>query len=93
MSLRDALGGIKEAQGESQQIDVEERADKPKQPSRRKQETGRATGKSASPDYERFTVYVRKDTKKAAVRKWEDTGKGGDMSDLVQSLLIKYLVT
>jgi len=52
----------------------------------------RATGKSSSPDFERLTIYVRKDTKKAATRKWEDA-TGRDMSDLVEDLLTHYLDT
>ena len=46
--------------------------------------------KRSSPDYERATIYVRKETRKAARRKWEDT-KGGDFSELVQQLLTDYL--
>ena len=52
----------------------------------------RATGKSSNPGFERLTVYVRKETKKAATRKWEDA-TGQDMSDLVEHLLSKYLNT
>ncbi len=53
---------------------------------------GRMAGKSSSPDFERLTIYVRKDTKKAAARKWEDA-TGQDMSDLVEHLLAEYLST
>jgi hypothetical protein len=52
----------------------------------------RATAKSTSQDFERLTIYVRKATKKAATRKWEDT-TGLDMSDLVEHLLGGYLNT
>lgn len=52
----------------------------------------RTTGKSSSQDFERLTIYVRKDTKKAATRKWEDA-TGQDMSDLVEHLLTAYLNT
>lgn len=52
----------------------------------------RALGKSSNQDFERLTIYVRKDTKKAATRKWEDA-TGQDMSDLVEHLLSKYLNT
>ena len=35
-------------------------------------------------------MYVRKATRKAAARKWEDAGQR-DMSSLVQTLLVQYL--
>jgi hypothetical protein len=49
-----------------------------------------ATGKSSHPEYEPVKIYVRKQTRKAAWRKWEDA-EGGDFSDLVQHLLTEYL--
>ena len=52
----------------------------------------RATAKSSNQEFERLTVYVRKDTKKTATRKWEDA-TGQDMSDLVEHLLHQYLST
>jgi hypothetical protein len=61
-------------------------------PPAEKPRAGRVPGKSANPDYERMTVYVRKDTRKAAERKWEDATHGEqDLSDLAESLLTKYL--
>jgi hypothetical protein len=50
------------------------------------------TAKSKHPDFEAKKVFVRKDTAKAAGRKWEDAG-GGDFSDLVETLLSQYLGT
>jgi hypothetical protein len=52
----------------------------------------RSMGKSSNQDFERLTIYVRKDTKKAATRKWEDA-TGHDTSDLVEHLLSQYLNT
>jgi len=52
----------------------------------------RRAGKSRNDDFERLTVYVRKDTKKEAARKWEDA-TGQDTSDLIQHLLTRYLST
>ena len=46
-------------------------------------------GKCSHPDFARVGVYVRKRTRKAAERKWEDAG-GGDLSDLVELLLSDY---
>lgn len=85
MSLKEALAGVKQGQAESE---PEQSTRKPQHPG--KTTTARAIGKSSNDDYERLTVYVLKTTKRDAGRKWEDaTGK--DMSDLVESLLTKYL--
>jgi hypothetical protein len=50
----------------------------------------RTTGKSSNPDFESVKLYVRKQTRRAAERKWQDD-TGGDLSELVEQLLIKYL--
>ena len=50
----------------------------------------RGEGKSSNADYKRLTVYVPKELRKRAERKWEDE-TGRDASDLVTHLLIKYL--
>lgn len=52
---------------------------------------GRPKGKRSDPEYERLTVLVRKDTRKAAVRLWEDLEPNRDMSELVQKLLGEWL--
>lgn len=49
------------------------------------------TAKSQHPEYAAVKVFVRKRTHKAARRKWEDQGAGGDFSDLVERLLQMYL--
>ena len=46
-------------------------------------------GKSSHEDYGSLKVYVRKETRRKAERKWEDEG-GGDLSDLVEHLLSRY---
>ncbi len=110
-SLREALAGIKEAQAEPQQIDVEDIAGKPLQPKPNLSEqiilaeakrvvTKKAVApslaaqpigaKSSNPDFMQLKVYVRKTTKRQAARKWEDEN-GGDVSDLIENLLQKYL--
>jgi len=48
------------------------------------------TAKSRHPEYNPVKVFLRKDTHKAAGRKWEDA-EGGDFSDLVEYLLQEYL--
>ena len=50
------------------------------------------TAKSRHPEYTPVKVFLRKETHKAAGRKWEDA-QGGDFSDLVEQLLQKYLGT
>lgn len=102
MSLRDAITGIKEAKTEPEQIDLEEVTGKPaQQPKpRRTRATAAAptplaapapTGaKYSNPDFMQLKVYVRRKTKTAAARKWEDAG-GRDLSDLVENLLQQYL--
>jgi hypothetical protein len=79
MSLKDAFVGMREA---------EKPTPAAKPPEARPEPVGR--GKSSNPEFERLTVYVRKRTKKLAARKWEDENDG-DMSDLVEDLLTKYL--
>jgi len=51
---------------------------------------GRPAGKRSDPDFERLTVLVRKDTRKAAARRWEDLEPSKDLSDLVQKLLDEW---
>jgi hypothetical protein len=50
------------------------------------------TGKSSHPEYEPVKIYIRRQTRKDAWRKWEDAN-GGDFSDLMQQLLEQYLST
>ena len=50
-----------------------------------------ATGaKYTDPDFMQLKVYVRRKTKTAAARKWEDSG-GRELSELVETLLNQYL--
>jgi len=90
MSLKDAFTGMKEA---TQERPSAKKAARPKALAKAKaaeSEAELATGKSSNPDFERLTVYVRKSTRKAAYRKWEDEADK-DMSELVEHLLTKYL--
>lgn len=48
------------------------------------------TAKSKHPEFEPVKIYIRKRTRTAAARKWEDAN-GGDFSDLVQELLERFL--
>jgi hypothetical protein len=46
--------------------------------------------KYTDPDFMQLKVYVRRKTKTAAARKWEDSG-GRELSELIETLLEKYL--
>lgn len=96
MSLRDALAGVKQSQTDQEQLrpeGVEAKA----RPTRLKTVStdkpsarGRVSGKSSNPDFEKVGVYVRTETRRKAERKWEDHA-GGDLSDLIETLLGKYI--
>ena len=86
MSLANAFAGIKAAREE------------PVQPAAPPVKTPRpplplqGTAKSTHPEFAAVKIYLRKETRKLAERKYEDAG-GGDFSDLVETLLGQYLRT
>lgn len=98
MSLRDALAGVKQSQTDHGQVmtseaaGTETRRPRPKTTLRTpKPPAGsRVSGKSSNPDFEKVGVYVRTETRRKAERKWEDQA-GGDLSDLIETLLSKYI--
>lgn len=95
MSLREALAGVKESQTNQEQVNsekaTESRPPRPKPMKANKRSTaGRVSGKSSNPDFEKVGVYVRTETRRKAERKWEDHA-GGDLSDLIEALLMKYI--
>jgi hypothetical protein len=92
VNLKDAFAGIREAKASAEPKPVPApRLVKPAA-------TAKAaaplpllkTGKSSHPEFEPVKIYLRKQTRKAAWRRWEDEN-GGDFSDLVQKLLEQYL--
>ena len=93
MSLRDALAGVKQSQAEQEPVTppAEAPAQEPRsKPNKaRKPKADRVYGKSSNPDFEKIGVYVRTNTRRKAERKWEDQA-GGDLSDLIETLLTKY---
>lgn len=98
MSLKDAFAGMSPARTASVD-ELPQGAQAPKRLSTgapRNAGIARAvpvkTAKSADPEFEAVKIYVRKRTRKAAWRKWEDA-EGGDFSELVQRLLDGYLKT
>jgi hypothetical protein len=52
---------------------------------------GRPPGKRSNPNFERLTVLVKKQTRKAAQRLWEDLEPGRDMSELLERLLADFV--
>lgn len=47
--------------------------------------------KSTDSDYIAMKVFVRKDLRRQAIRKWEDDGGSSDYSDLLEHLFHEYL--
>ena len=99
MNLKDAFAGIREAQApEAAKVPKAPKARSTQAPKRLSSGEPRAalplqgTAKSRHPEFEAVKVYVRRETRKRAWRRWEDAG-GGDFSDLVEMLLQKYLGT
>ena len=96
MSLRDALAGVKQSQTDQDQVRTDVTATnvqtpRPKTLRAKKPPVGsRVSGKSSNPDFEKVGVYVRTETRRKAERKWEDQA-GGDLSDLIETLLSKYI--
>lgn len=95
MSLRDALAGVKQSQAEQELVappagsEPPAQAPRPKTSRTKKAKADRVYGKSSNPDFEKIGVYVRTSTRRKAERKWEDQA-GGDLSDLIETLLTKY---
>jgi hypothetical protein len=50
-----------------------------------------ATGKKSNEDYCQTTIWIRKDTRKRVKQALLDADSGQDVSDLVESLLAKWL--
>ena len=96
MSLKDALAGVKQGQTEHEQEAGSARMESSPTQLRRtkagKPQPERRSGKSSNPEFEKVGVYVRTETRRRAERKWEDQG-GGDLSDLIESLLSQYAVS
>lgn len=52
---------------------------------------GRPPGKRSDPDFKPTTVFLRNQTKRAAVRQLEDRDDNRDLSELVEDLLSQWL--
>lgn len=91
MSLASSLAPRQTNTDTSQRILETAAAEKPRPRTARKNVPAPATGaKYTDPDFMQLKVYVRRKTKTAAARKWEDSG-GRELSELVETLLEQYL--
>ena len=88
-----ALAGIRQQQPEPEKPEPVEQARPEAAPpppvSERagKGSRGRPSGKRSDPEFQPTTVLLRKATKKAAIRKLEDTDARKDLSELIEQLL------
>ena len=96
MSLKEALAGVKQGQNDEQEHAAPTQMQRLKTPRSRSKvptlQPERKYGKSSNPEFEKVGVYVRTETRRKAQRKWEDQG-GGDLSDLIETLLNQYSVS
>ncbi len=91
MSLASSLAPRQQTTETSQRIPKTVEAEKPRPQTTHKNVPIPGTGaKYTDPDFMQLKVYVRRKTKTAAARKWEDSG-GRELSELVETLLEKYL--
>jgi hypothetical protein len=53
---------------------------------------GRPPGKRSNPDWEQLTLFIRKDTKRAVLRRLMEEQSGQDLSEVVEQLLAKWAI-
>ena len=51
---------------------------------------GRPPGKRSNPDWEQITLFIRKDTKRAALRRLVEDDSNQDLSEVIEQLLSKW---
>lgn len=91
MSLASSLAPRQQNPETSQRSPETPAAEKPRSRAAHKSVPTPGTGaKYTDPDFMQLKVYVRRKTKTAAARKWEDSG-GRELSELVETLLKQYL--
>lgn len=94
-NLRSVFAAARQQQAEPEQStqEPEKAIAKPARLAQKKvkAQPSKIVGKSSQEDYERLTVYVRKQTKDDLARSLIGTER--DMSDVVQALLDKHLVS
>lgn len=62
----------------------------PRPRARTARSVGRPPGKRSNPDWEQITIFVRKDTKRAAMRRLMDSDQERDLSEIVEQLLARW---
>ena len=91
MSLASSLAPSQQNTESAQRIPGTEPGEKPRPRTAQQNVSTPGTGaKYTDPDFMQLKVYVRRKTKTAAARKWEDSG-GRELSELVETLLKQYL--
>jgi hypothetical protein len=70
--------------------DVKEQAPRRGVAPDRRERVGRPPGKRSNPDWEQVTVFIRKDTKRAVVRRLMDDESRLDLSEVIEQLLAKW---
>jgi hypothetical protein len=86
-----ALAGIRQQQPEPAKPEPVEPAPPPVSERAGKGSRGRPAGKRSDPEFQPTTVLLRKATKKAAIRKLEDTDARKDLSELIEQLLTSWV--
>lgn len=56
----------------------------------RRERVGRPPGKRSNPEWEQVTLFVRKNTKRAAMRRLMDEDSPLDLSEVIEQLLAKW---
>jgi hypothetical protein len=59
-------------------------------PHRAHRRVGRPPGKRSDPDWEQLTLFIRKDTKRAAMRRLMEDQRGKDLSEIIEQLLSRW---
>jgi hypothetical protein len=66
---------------------VRAEAPAPHRPSRR---PGRPPGKRSNPDWEQLTIFIRSETKRAAMLRLMESQHGKDLSEVIEQLLSRW---
>jgi hypothetical protein len=89
MANESKFAGLFESQSTTTPVAAKSRIEKPAVVPVKVQ--ARAQGKRSHPDYKQFSVLLKKQTHKQAVRALDDLENGQDLSDLMQQLLEQWV--
>jgi len=59
-------------------------------PHRAHRSVGRPPGKRSNPDWEQLTIFIRSETKRAALRRLMENQHGKDLSEVIEQLLSRW---